>query len=798
MNESFLKYSDKSGKIDIIKKCDKEKKFNSIVTDLKVSLMYYKYKLENKIMKSPKLDENFLKEIQNLVEKIKKYFREENPSLGYICYDDDLRTILILEYSTLLTIIDILVNILEKIKKIEELENFSLKKFHLDFNVREYNAKDIIENFSEIKTLKIRLNGKNEEKINEDVITLFSYFIPEFFPSCIQFDFDFNIIPINKEYNKINPYEINEENIISYCKDYESTFISNLILLKSAYSIFNVNSLSIKIYDSYQIESHYILSKIISDDENCKNKSKIEKNSDLRTMASSSEYQRSLSLNSPNYNYNINPFMNTTGKNIINYNSILNNKLMKFEFFLNNFMSKYFEMKYEINSFDPLLFNYCNLSLIKDENLYNLKLNLFPSEKISLRKILINSEKYNLYLKSKINVFSQLNNTDENQMKHYKSDNNIIENPINDFVDFEIYDNKHMLYFNYITKKKMKDNKLLLLKDEEIINKLFNNFNQNLFDLSIILDHKMGDFTKLSINLSNYLNLQTNIENYDNYNSSITCFIINLFISIQKLATNLNYLEIKFDDDNLHKKNLMEIFKKKRYYVFENGFKFNNLIISELIFDFNNVCSYIKFENFPPNLSFLKIKKLSSNDFKLFIQYYQSKKNIFNKLETLCFSFDYDMNFKIELIEQFILLFREHLKVIFLDIPININFDLLTKLIKSYKNNKSNSYLKIKIILNEINHHFSTGKRISDCKIIENELIHKRKIVKSISYFNFNHLILEIPFYNSLQKNKLLSLIYCFKKINKNKNEKKMENIYKNIFYKMSNLNYKKMEVQLF
>ena len=57
------------------------------------------------------------------------------------------------------------------------------------------------------------------------------------------------------------------------------------------------------------------------------------KNSDLRTIASSSEYQRILSLNSPNYNYNINPFLKTTGKNIVNYNSILNNKLMKFEFF---------------------------------------------------------------------------------------------------------------------------------------------------------------------------------------------------------------------------------------------------------------------------------------------------------------------------------------------------------------------------------------------------------------------------------------------------------------------------------
>ena len=77
------------------------------------------------------------------------------------------------------------------------------------------------------------------------------------------------------------------------------------------------------------------------------------------------------------------------------------------------------------------------------------------------------------------------------------------------------------------------------------------------------------------------------------------------------------------------------------------------------------------------------------------------------------------MNFKIDLIEQLILLYREHLKVIFLGVPMNINFDLLTKLKKSYKNNKSNSYLKIKFILNAINHHFSMIKEFLIVKLLK-------------------------------------------------------------------------------
>ena len=43
----------------------------------------------------------------------------------------------------------------------------------------------------------------------------------------------------------------------------------------------------------------------------------------------------------------------------------------------------------------------------------------------------------------------------------------------------------------------------------------------------------MNDFIKLSIDLTYNIYLENNIENFDNYNSSITCFIFNLFLSIQ-------------------------------------------------------------------------------------------------------------------------------------------------------------------------------------------------------------------------------------------------------------------------
>ena len=426
MNDIFLKYNNQSKKIEVIKKDEKVENFNNIVKLLKTGLIFYhQHKLENKIIKTPNsLNENFFREIKMLVFNIKKYFKEENPDFGIIFFEDIQRTIFILNYPNLLTLIDLLVNIIEKMKNQSELDNFTFKKYNLNFKIKNYKAKDLIESFSEIKTLKIRFNDiSNNDKINLDVITLFSYFFNILFPNFINLDIDFNINQINKYFNDINPYKINQQNIISISENYEKIIISNLILVKTAYSFMNVNSLSIKLFDSYQIESHYILSKIYinNEEEINRNKSKTEI-SDLRTMTSSSEFQRYNSISSNKNKGNINPFSSANDK-IIFYHSDLNNKLMKFEFFINNLMKSYYEMNIEINSFDPLLFNYCNLSLIKDENLCNLKLILFPNEKICLRKILLNCEKYNLYSKNKINIYSQLmNNNNDSQIKDKTND----------------------------------------------------------------------------------------------------------------------------------------------------------------------------------------------------------------------------------------------------------------------------------------------------------------------------------------------------------------------------------------
>ena len=793
MTDIFLKYNTQTKKIDVIKKNEKKENFNNIVTLLKTGLIFYHHKnLENKIIKTyNSLDENFFKEIKMLISNIKRYFKEENPNLGFICYDDNLKSILILEYSTLLTITDILVNVIEKIKNIQELENFSIKNYDLNFKIKDYKAKDIIENFSEIKTIKIRLNSKNEDKVNLDVILLFSHFFKIFFPACINLDFDYNIIPINKEFQKKNIYRINENNIISFCNKYENTFISNLILAKSAYSVLEINSLSIKIYDSYQIESHYILSKMISNyDEDYKNKSKIN-NSNMRTMASSNELQKNDTIIIKN------PFSSANDKKIF-YHNDFNNKLMKFELFINNFIKNYFELIFEINSFDPLLFNYCNQSLVKDENLCKLKLILFPSEKISFRKILLNSKKYNIYSKTKYNFYTKNNsNVNDSQIKGNQTEETINETLNNESKDINIYENNKMLYYEYLPEKKKINQDSLILKNETILNELFINFNSNLFDLSTILDHKMGDFIQLSINLScNLVNLNNNIENFDNYNSSISCFIINLFTSIQNFAFKLNYLEIIFDDDNQCKNILIELTKRKKYYYYNGGFKFNKLKISELYFDFRNVTSLIKFENFPSELSYLQLKKLSSNDFILFLKNYKSEKSVFTKLESLYISFDYDFNFKIELFEEFILAFNNQLKTVVIEVPINLNFDMLIRLIETNKKNNVNTLLKLKIFLKEFSSKNSEPAiKNTDCKIFENQLINKN-IVKKISYCNFNDLIINILYYKKEDKKKLLPIIYCFEKIRIDKKHD-IKKIFQNIFYKITNLSEKKMEIEI-
>jgi hypothetical protein len=794
MNENnFLLYNEITSKIDYYNN-DLEYHFKQFVEKLQKGFINYSNnKLEDKILKllNPN-DINFFQSIKNLIINIKKYFKEENQYFDYLNFDES--NVLILDYSMIINLTNIIINIIERIKEPEKFfykETFN--NINLNFKINDFLAKNIIDSFTCVKIIKIRFNKiKNKEKINLDIVTFFSYFFKVFFPCCIEIDIDFNIIPINEEFQKKNYYEINERNIISYCSYYEKIFLSNLILAKAVYSSLDIINFSIKIYDSYQIESHYILSKLLSNNNNNNNEFKFEKNSNLSTMSSSTEYQRYNSANSPKKNNKvINPFISANVNTII-YSSELNNKLIKFDLFIYNFMKKYLDIKIEFNSFDPLLFHYINQILIKNENLDYLELKFFPDENISLRKILLNSEKYNLYCKKEIN-----NNNNNDISKN----NNICETRLSTFLMNEKYNNKNTLYYEHLNKDKVNKEEIFILKDEQILNELFNDFNKNLFELSIILNHKMGDFCKLSINLSNYIYSNRNIENFDNYNSSITCFIINLFSSIQNLGFKLDYLEIIFNDDNQCKKNLFDYIKLKKN-IFIDGFKFNKLKISELFFDFRFVSSYIKFENFPPNLSYLKLKKLNFDDFELFLLNYKSENNSFKKLETINISFDYDFDFKIELIEDFIFNFKSQLKKVILEFPINLDFKLLIKLIEKYKKSKSNNtLLKLKIYFEEIsNQNYIPIMKNNNCNIFEDKLI-KNNIIKSISFPDYNNLILNIPYYKYEDKLKLIPIIHCFEKIwlknNEGKKIKNSEKIFKNVFDKINKLNEKNMEIEI-
>ena len=135
------------------------------------------------------------------------------------------------------------------------------------------------------------------------------------------------------------------------------------------------------------------------------------------------------------------------------------------------------------------------------------------------------------------------------------------------------------------------------------------------------------------------------------------------------------------------------------------------------------------------------------------------------------------------------------MKNISLTIPINMNFELLIKLIKNYKKNKSNTLLKLKVIFNEIS---SNSSIVINKEMFENNLIKNNKIIKKITYINNNNLVLNIPYYKNDYKERLYTIIYCFEKINKIKNiNNKMENIYKKIFFKIAKINEKNMEIEI-
>ena len=137
-----------------------------------------------------------------------------------------------------------------------------------------------------------------------------------------------------------------------------------------------------------------------------------------------------------------------------------------------------------------------------------------------------------------------------------------------------------------------------------------------------------------------------------------------------------------------------------------------------------------------------------------------------------------------------------------MEFPINLDFKLLIKLIEKYKKSKLNNILlKLKIYFEEIsNQNYIPIMKNNNFNIFKDKLI-KNNIIKSISFPDYNNLILNIPYYKYEDKLKLIPIIHCFEKIClKNNEEKKIknsENIFKNVFDKINKLNEKNKEIEI-
>ena len=198
-----------------------------------------------------------------------------------------------------------------------------------------------------------------------------------------------------------------------------------------------LNKVKFKLFDSYQIELHQILSKYLNNENN--------NNQNQITESGNSEKNK--------------------------YLDILQNKILFFDHILPNIGREFYELTIDFNSLDPLLFDYVNILLLRYSNIANISLKFFSFNKTSLRKTIINAYYYNLYSKDKNKPFP---------MKYYPEQS------------YTKWDNDHKIFYNYIDNINDNKNKnFLILKEEVLLNDIFPFFNYNLNSLLVVVEKKL-------------------------------------------------------------------------------------------------------------------------------------------------------------------------------------------------------------------------------------------------------------------------------------------------------------------
>jgi len=773
MNSNYISYDYNPPYISLLKENEINSKCNDVFEELQQNVVDYttqKLSEQEPILfnlpdlKDKEKDKNvFLKAIEKFIDDIKRdnnysYVKSKSINLKELKNEE-----MNISYNEMCGLVNVIIYIFENMERKKKADSFirfyccsvmpTMKKN--DPNISQ--IMQIEKAFRSIKKLIVCLSNEKRTKekytIDTKIILFFCLFCKVFYTNLLYLEVDLNIYEINEYFNlEINPYKINEEEVLRIGNAYKNIFLGNLIIMNKLTKIETLNKVKFKMFDSYQIELHQILSKYLNS-ENNNNQSQI-------TDSGSSEKNK--------------------------YSPIFQNKILYFDHILPNICREFYEITIDFNSLDPLLFNYVNLLLLRYSNIANISLKFFSFNKTNLRKTIINAYYYNSYSKNKNNQF---------QMKYYPEQS------------YTKWDNDHKIFYNYIDNINDNKNKnFLILKEEVLLNDIFPFFNYNINSLLVMIEKKLND-QKNSVN-SLYLDFRNvndgnvNINLYNNYNTSIVCFLFNLLniLESNKTITNLRSLDLFLDDLTNEKEYIIKnIFHKIPLYKEGKVFNLKELKLTHLSLDFSNISLIMPFSNFPmekltelilDNISYVDldnlVKTLKNNNNK------KDDEKLFKKLIYLEIGLNYmieDFRKNIEILLTECILNK--LESFILKIPSYISFkdivDIITWVKKGH--NKKASIL-LKLSNNELSPNINDNeflKGIEKFKKDYNKELQKKNIISDINCKEYNFIDIGYKTLDEKEMNYFLKFIYSFNK-SLEKNGKKVENnrkIFENIFYYM-------------
>ena len=773
MNSNYISYDYNPPYISLLKENEINSKCNDVFEELQQNVVDYttqKLSEQEPILfnlpdlKDKEKDKNvFLKAIEKFIDDIKRdnnysYVKSKSINLKELKNEE-----MNISYNEMCGLVNVIIYIFENMERKKKADSFirfyccsvmpTMKKN--DPNISQ--IMQIEKAFRSIKKLIVCLSNEKRTKekytIDTKIILFFCLFCKVFYTNLLYLEVDLNIYEINEYFNsEINPYKINEEEVLRIGNAYKNIFLGNLIIMNKLTKIETLNKVKFKMFDSYQIELHQILSKYLNS-ENNNNQSQI-------TDSGSSEKNK--------------------------YSPIFQNKILYFDHILPNICREFYEITIDFNSLDPLLFNYVNLLLLRYSNIANISLKFFSFNKTNLRKTIINAYYYNSYSKNKNNQF---------QMKYYPEQS------------YTKWDNDHKIFYNYIDNINDNKNKnFLILKEEVLLNDIFPFFNYNINSLLVMIEKKLND-QKNSVN-SLYLDFRNvndgnvNINLYNNYNTSIVCFLFNLLniLESNKTITNLRSLDLFLDDLTNEKEYIIKnIFHKIPLYKEGKVFNLKELKLTHLSLDFSNISLIMPFSNFPmEKLTELILDNISYVDLENLVKTLKNNNNkkddekLFKKLIYLEIGLNYmieDFRKNIEILLTECILNK--LESFILKIPSYVSFkdivDIITWVKKGH--NKKASIL-LKLSNNELSPNINDNeflKGIEKFKKDYNKELQKKNIISDINCKEYNFIDIGYKTLDEKEMNYFLKFIYSFNK-SLEKNGKKVENnrkIFENIFYYM-------------